>query len=78
MPPLQHVSIHDSVNQFDATTFQPIEQLINDSLGQVFPAIAITVIKEGDVLLNHAWGHIDLRADKPWPVRSSGRSSKHS
>jgi CubicO group peptidase (beta-lactamase class C family) len=57
-------TLHDTpsrrpVNELSAAARDEIESIVHAKLGEVFPAAALTVVKDGAVLLNAAWGWID-------------------
>ncbi len=47
---------------------QRLEDVIRPHLGQTFPALTLTVVYHGDVLLNEGWGWIDAE-ERTIPVR---------
>jgi CubicO group peptidase (beta-lactamase class C family) len=59
MTRIQELPAEESLNRLSAGTFTELEHIIHASLGDVFPAISLTVIRRGDVLMNGTWGWID-------------------
>jgi len=59
LPTLNDIAPSQPINQLSPAAQAEIERIVQASLGDVFPAAALTVIKNGDVLLNAAWGWID-------------------
>lgn len=64
MPTIQEISADVEVDTLPMETRRRIEQLIQANLNSIFPALALTVIQHGHVLLNAAWGYIDPETQK--------------
>jgi CubicO group peptidase (beta-lactamase class C family) len=59
MPTLYESLSQQPINELPETARNKIEGIVQANLGEVFPAAALTVVKDGDVFLNAAWGWID-------------------
>ncbi len=59
MPTLDDILPSQPINQLSPAAQAELERIVQASLGDVFPAAALTVVKNGDVLLNAAWGWVD-------------------
>lgn len=59
MPHIATVHSDQPVNAFNPEQFEAINQVMQASLGTVFPGSVLVVVRAGEVLLNQAWGHID-------------------
>jgi len=59
LPTIHNITADQPVNQLAPDSFAPVEQVILNNLGRVFPAVTLVIIKDGDVLLHRAWGHLD-------------------
>lgn len=68
MPTLAETPPDQVVNRLPAAARARLERLIAGYLGDVFPALALTVVHEGQVILNAAWGVIDPERGGP-PVQ---------
>lgn len=69
MPTLNEISPSQPINQLSPAAQAELERMVQASLGDVFPAAALAVVKNGDVLLNAAWGWIDPD-EKNHPVKT--------
>ena len=49
-----------------------LQPVIDDHLGTTFPALALAVVRDGDLLLDVAWGWLDPETQAR-PVPSSGQ-----
>jgi serine-type D-Ala-D-Ala carboxypeptidase len=59
LPTLDDISPSQPINQLSPAVQAEVERIVQASLGEVFPAAALTIIKNGKVRLNAAWGWID-------------------
>jgi CubicO group peptidase (beta-lactamase class C family) len=59
MPTLSQTPSDHPVNQLPPVLNRALDELIQSNLGYVFPALAVTIVHRGEVLLNAAWGWID-------------------
>lgn len=59
MPTLNEISPSQPINQLWPAAQAELERIVQARLGDVFPAAALAVVKNGDVLLNATWGWID-------------------
>jgi CubicO group peptidase (beta-lactamase class C family) len=59
MTRIQELPAGETLNRLSSGTFTELEHIIGATLGDVFPAVSLTVIRRGDVLFNDAWGWID-------------------
>ncbi len=59
MPNIFEIASADLINQLAGPMFSEVEAIITANLGAVFPATSITVVRDGEVLLNQAWGELD-------------------
>lgn len=48
-----------SVNQLKPASYQQVDQIMQAGVGHVFPGVAVTVIHDGEVVLNQAWGCLE-------------------
>lgn len=60
MPPIDEVSPALPVNQLPPVTNARLQDLMRANLDAVFPAAALCVVHRGKVVLNQAWGWLDL------------------
>lgn len=72
MPSLDQLNPAEPVNTLPASASSALAILIQQNLGSVFPALALTVVHRGDVLLNGGWGWIDPQTHQV-PVTSATR-----
>lgn len=59
MPHIHAIDHSQPVNQLHHEAFEAIEQVIKANLGRVFPGAALVVVRDGEALLNRAWGFVD-------------------
>ncbi len=59
MSAIDELAATQSVNALSASVTRALEALIGEHLGATFPALALTVVHHGEVLLNAAWGWLD-------------------
>ncbi|MBI5959761.1 MAG: beta-lactamase family protein [Chloroflexi bacterium] len=59
MPALNDSSARQPINLLPAAVHEALQQAIQSHLGTTFPALALHVMIEGEVVLNQAWGWID-------------------
>jgi len=64
MPNIHEIPADVEVDTLSLDSRRHIEQLVQANLGVVFPALALTVLQRGHVLLNAAWGWIDPETQK--------------
>lgn len=59
MAKLNGVSAANPVAALAAPSLNAVDAVVQARLGEVFPACALCVIRDGEVLLNRAWGVVD-------------------
>lgn len=59
MPTLADIPSDQPIDAYPLAVRDELERIVLAALGEVFPAAALTVVHEGRVLLNAAWGWID-------------------
>jgi CubicO group peptidase (beta-lactamase class C family) len=59
MTTIHELPVGETLNRLSSATAAELERIVAASLGDVFPAASLAVIRGGDVLLNAAWGWID-------------------
>lgn len=52
--------------------FDAVDAAVGSALHEVFPACALCVVRDGEVLLNRAWGWVDPQSERV-PVRTESR-----
>ncbi|MBN1564029.1 MAG: serine hydrolase [Anaerolineae bacterium] len=67
MPHLNDTSSEQAINVLSAAANETIEQVIKPHLNETFPALTLAVVKNGEVLLNAAWGWLDPE-DQTLPI----------
>jgi CubicO group peptidase (beta-lactamase class C family) len=67
-PTINEVPARETINTLAPAAYDRLEGVIHAHLGETFPALALTVIKEGTVRLNAAWGWIDPE-NRGYPAR---------
>ena len=61
MPRLNDLSAADAHAALSVPVLESVVACIGTRLEDVFPACALCVVRDGEVLLNHAWGNVDPR-----------------
>lgn len=61
MPRLEVISARDSVDNLASSA---LDEAVSAALGDVFPACALCVIQDGDVVVNRAWGWVDPQSER--------------
>jgi len=56
--------------EIDSPRFIPVERLVLAALGEVFPAAAILIAVEGEVVYQRGFGKLDSTADHPTPLQA--------
>ncbi len=59
MPTIDELSAAQPVNALSASVARALEALVREHLGATFPALTLTVVHQGKVLLNAGWGWLD-------------------
>ncbi len=59
MTAIEETTSAQQVNHLPAAIKAQLQELVTANLDAVFPAAAVTVVKDGQVILNEAWGWID-------------------
>ncbi len=68
MPAIHETPPHLPIQALSAAALNQLEGIITAHLGKTFPALALTVIRDGEVKLNAAWGWIDPET-RAYPTR---------
>jgi CubicO group peptidase (beta-lactamase class C family) len=68
LPTVHEIPAHEPINALTPAAYDRLEAVIRAHLGDTFPALALTVIKDGTVRLNAAWGWIDPESSA-YPAR---------
>lgn len=72
MTSLDRTAAQAACNQFSSATNQQLDALIGAHLDETFPALVMTVVQGGEVLLNASWGWIDSETWR-YPVQTQTR-----
>jgi CubicO group peptidase (beta-lactamase class C family) len=67
-PTIYEIPARETINALAPAGYGRLEGIIHTHLGETFPALALTVIKDGTVRLNAAWGWIDPES-REYPAR---------
>ncbi len=68
MPSIDELAASQALNALDQAATRALETTIRAHLGRTFPALALTVVHRGDVLINAAWGWLDPETEqRPTP-----------
>ena len=68
MPTLDALPAAQPVNALSREATRALETLIGEHLGATFPALVLTVVLRGEVLVNAAWGWLDAETrQRPTP-----------
>jgi CubicO group peptidase (beta-lactamase class C family) len=63
----------DSLDTLPREVRAAVSDIVRANLGTVIPALALTVVHEGRVRLNAAWGWVGAEGDEPQPARPDTR-----
>src|SRR6187549_653584 len=62
---IERLDASDTVNELPVPALQALQAVIDPALGEVFPALAVTMVQNGTVRLNAAWGRVEDGITRP-------------
>lgn len=65
MTAIERLDANDTINALSAAARERLVAVVDAALGEVFPALAVTMVQNGAVRLNAAWGSVENERTRP-------------